>query len=93
MSWLVVRYVGMYEVSERMHLDACQCVSGDYFCALVYFMCLMWQGVCATSMHLIPGNRDESGSNRASMSECVDVCGLLCGTYLHIFGWVCGMSK
>ena len=51
-------------------------------------MCLMWQRIRATSVHLIPGNWAPSGSIRASKSECVDVYGLLCGTYLRIYGYV-----
>lgn len=55
-------------VSVCIYLDAYQCVTGDYFCALVYFMCLMWQRICITSVYLIPGDWDESGSIRASMA-------------------------
>lgn len=88
-SWLFVRYANKYKVSVCTHLDVYHCVSGDCFCSLVYFMCLLWQRICATSVHLIPGKWDQSGGIRASKSECVDVYGLLCGTYLR----VCGMSK
>lgn len=88
MSWLFVTYTNKYKVSVCTYLDAYHCVSGDCFCALVYFMCLMWQRICATSVRLIPGNWAQSGNIRASKSECVDVYGLLCGTYLHIYGYV-----
>lgn len=64
-----------------MHLGACLCVSGDYFGTLVHFMCLMGQRICAVSLYLIPGDWDESGGIRTSMSEL-----LMCTGYsvVHI---------